>query len=437
LNTDSFSHSEDRKPMDSESIIKTLQSVTRKWTKQKKAEEKDAGRQAYRRQVFVPSYRFTIKDAASEVMRKAYLEASSGGSLPAHARQIMYAARGEIQDRTGEPLDDRYFTQTLLPDYLKRNPTETANWDVVFDARGHFQEPHTGLIVPLGTLDVRHYLVNIDAPRTAKTKKPRSAYPTSGPTHRFCAILFIEKEGFLPLFKAVHLAERYDIAIMSTKGLSVTASRRLVEFLGSSFQVPLLIVRDFDKSGFSIAGTLQRDTRRYQFTKSFPVVDLGLRLTDVEKWHLPSEAVTYRSSPKGNLRDNGATDEENEFLCSEEMTEYGSYRGDGKRVELNAFNSKNLITWLEEKLHEHGIRKVIPEQATLERAYRRAVAAQMIRAQLEELKSNALASASRLPVPPLLKAEVRQRLETNPELSWDEVIGEIAEEEREGGASLS
>ena len=61
----------------------------------------------------------------------------------------------------------------------------------------------------------------------------------------------------------------------------------------------------------------------------------------------------------------------------------------------------------------------------------------MIRAQLEELKSNALASASRLPVPLLLEEAVRQRLEVNPAESWDEAIAAIAEEEREGGASLS
>ena len=32
-------------------------------------------------------------------------------------------------------------------------------------------------------------------------------------------ILFIEKEGFMPLFEAVQLAERFDLAIMSTKGM--------------------------------------------------------------------------------------------------------------------------------------------------------------------------------------------------------------------------
>ncbi len=56
-------------------------------------------------------------------------------------------------------------------------------------------------------------------------------YPTLGPGNRFGAILFIEKEGFMPLFKEVRLAERYDLAIMSTKGMSVTAARFLVETL--------------------------------------------------------------------------------------------------------------------------------------------------------------------------------------------------------------
>ena len=60
----------------------------------------------------------------------------------------------------------------------------------------------------------------------------------------------------MPLFEAVKLGERYDLAIMSTKGMSVTASRRLVEELCGQHGIPLLLLHDFDKSGFSIAGTL-------------------------------------------------------------------------------------------------------------------------------------------------------------------------------------
>ena len=66
------------------------------------------------------------------------------------ARQIFYAARDPVQERTGQELRAQYFTQTLLPLYLRKNPAQTADWDVVFDARGHFLEPHTGRSVPLG-----------------------------------------------------------------------------------------------------------------------------------------------------------------------------------------------------------------------------------------------------------------------------------------------
>ncbi len=48
------------------------------------------------------------------------------------------------------------------------------------------------------------------------------------------------------------------------------------------------MLRDFHKAGFSIPHTLRSDTRRYQFVDRPNVVDLGLRLTDVEhKGHRP------------------------------------------------------------------------------------------------------------------------------------------------------
>ena len=131
-------------------------------------------------------------------------------------------------------------------------------------------------------------------------------FPTCGPGHRYGAILFVEKEGFLPLFQAVRLAERYDLAIMSTKGLSVTASRLLVDRLCAAHQVPLLVLHDFDKSGFSILGTLRRDTRRYAFRNRIEVVDLGLRLEDVEDSGLETEDVVHqvrsRAEPAGERR---------------------------------------------------------------------------------------------------------------------------------------
>ncbi len=55
-------------------------------------------------------------------MEQAYLKASANGTLPAHARQIMYAARPYIQTTADRDLGarfDQYFTQQLLPDYIE------------------------------------------------------------------------------------------------------------------------------------------------------------------------------------------------------------------------------------------------------------------------------------------------------------------------------
>ena len=78
--------------------------------------------------------------------------------------------------------------------------------------------------MPLGTLQVRKYLAQVQGYRAKRASVQRQGgrLPTVGPKNRYGAILFIEKEGFMPLFEAVKLAERHDLAIMSTKGMSVT-----------------------------------------------------------------------------------------------------------------------------------------------------------------------------------------------------------------------
>jgi hypothetical protein len=418
--------------LQSQVIIDAVLGVTKKWAKQRKAEERCLHSVLNRRQALVRSARVTIKDAAWQCMRDAYWKASTNNTLPAQARQIMYAARGEIQRRAGRALDDQYFCQTLLPDYMSEHPDETAGWDVVFDARGHFTEPHTDRVVPLGTIDVRSYLSEVVEHKVAglellgSSPEIPSLYPTCGPLHRYAAILFIEKEGFMPLFAKVKLAERYDLAIMSTKGLSVTASRLLVERLCSVYHIPLLVLHDFDKSGFSIIGTLRRPTRRYQFQKPIQVIDLGLRLKDVEAEGLEAEDVAYgKSDPTENLLTNGATSEEVRFLNQGRVS--GGYRG--KRVELNAFTSGELIAWIESKLQEHGIKKLIPEKETVEAAYRRAFAITLRDRRLEEIAAEVIQEAQQAAVPEWLAEEVRERLEEDPSLAWDEVLAELAVEE--------
>jgi hypothetical protein len=160
----------------------------------------------------------SAKEAAAQVMRSAYLKASGDGQYPANARQIMYAARGHIQKVTGKQLQPNYVTQTLLPDYLQETGVD---WDVVYDARGHLSEPHDGHIFGIGTLEVRKYFGSFHDPSLVDADFSQAKVETYGPSGNFGAVLFIEKEGFDQLFKAANIADKFDLAIMSTKGTAV------------------------------------------------------------------------------------------------------------------------------------------------------------------------------------------------------------------------
>ena len=138
-------------------LLGDIEKVTKKWADQNRREIREANARASRRSAFERSTRITVQDAAWSIMEDAYLKASGGGRLPVKPRQIMYAARGRIQGLTGKRLDDRYFCQTILPDYCAAR-CETEGWDIVWDARGTLVEPHTNHQVPLGTLEVREYM---------------------------------------------------------------------------------------------------------------------------------------------------------------------------------------------------------------------------------------------------------------------------------------
>ena len=47
-------------------------------------------------------------------------------------------------------------------------------------------------------------------------------------------------------------------------------------------------------------------------------------------------------------------------------------RWEGRRVELNAMGSQQFIDFLERKFQQHGVKKVVPDQKSLENAYIRA-----------------------------------------------------------------
>jgi Topoisomerase 6 subunit A/Spo11, Toprim domain len=304
-------------------ILDAVQTATSPWTRQRKAEERHPGLIRYRASRMTKVPRTTQKKAAEQVMEEAYMRASANGRLPAMVRQIFYQARPKIMELTEDKnLDYGYFSQTLVPDYIEEHGVA---WNVVYDARGHFEEPHTNRRMGCGTIEVRNYLRARKAPQIDAARFLNAKLNIIGPSGNIAGVLFCEKEGFNPLFKEVDLANRYDLMIISTKGVSVTAARELIESLCGGGSLPLFVLHDFDFDGFKILGTLNRDTRRYQFSCSINVVDLGLRLEDIDGLEQEPAAATKTDERKlrAQLARNGATAAEAEILLNE-------------RVELNA-----------------------------------------------------------------------------------------------------
>src|SRR5262245_49441426 len=390
-------------------IIDAVETATSKWTRQKKSEERHPGMIRYRASRMRREPRTTQTEAAWEVMEQAYMAASGNGRLPALARQIFYQARPKIMEMTEDKEQQYgYFSQTLLPDYIDEHGVD---WNVVYDARGHFIEPHTNRRIGCGTIEVGNYLHELKEPDIVPPAFAGASIDIVGPSGNLAAVLFCEKEGFNPLFREVNLANRYDLMIVSTKGVSVTAARQLIDNICGDHDLPLFVLHDFDVAGFLILGTLQRDTRRYQFSSDIEVIDLGLRLEDIAGLEREPAAATRVNAGilRGQLVENGATDAEIGILLNE-------------RVELNAMASDALIEMIERKLKDYGLKKVIPDNELLADTDREINHSQQLREKFEELKEEFNKETNKIEVPENLKEQVNAVLDEHNDLRWDDGV---------------
>ncbi len=279
--------------------------------------------------------------------------------------------------------------------------------------------------MPIGTLQVRQYVG--DRPRLGDPVEidPNQLYPTKGPEHRYNTVLFVEKEGFDPIFEAAHISDRFDVAIMSTKGMSTTSARLLLDRLVDRGVEKILVLHDFDVSGFSIFGTLGTNSRRYTFKNEVPIIDIGLRLSDIDELGLLHEPFTAKKNPRSvaeTLRRHGATQDEIDLL----IQRTSGFRGfEGERVELNAMTSDELVDFIERKFEEHGVSKIIPTDDVLEQHARRMLERHAVLRELDKLLPEIRKRVAETKLPEDLRARVEELLEDNPELPWDAAVANI------------
>jgi hypothetical protein len=126
-----------------------------------------------------------------------------------------------------------------------------------------------------------------------------------------------------------------------------------------------------------------------------------------------------RAARREMLASHGATDEEIEFLAPEDEDE------DCQRVELNAMTSRQLVDFVESKLQEHGVEKVIPDDEVLIEHARHHLEMKLSDELLAEHAEEIARRAAAQEPPPDLRWRVEELLEEEPELSWDQALAKI------------
>ena len=204
------------------------------------------------------------------------------------------------------------------------------------EPRGSILHPHTGEVIPLGTINVENY---------------------ERPVWIFNKIVLIEKEGWLEALKAVRWGERHDCVVMSSKGFTTRAARDLVDKMAADDEpddepITVFCVHDADASGTLIHQTFQEATKA-RGARKIQIVNLGL-----EPWE--ALAMGLRPEKISNEKYRPVADY---VLARTDRAPDGSTWGEWlqtNRIELNAMPTPLFIAWLDRKMAQHGTIKLIP-----------------------------------------------------------------------------
>jgi hypothetical protein len=403
-------------------LLELTDLVTRKWAKQRRAEER--GRSRASRDYLYSDRRYFTR-VVSKILPGAYQHASGNGKYTVSQRQLFYACREAFGQKTGKELRYKYFAGNLLVHYRNHHP-ETESWKITADPRGNLTIANAAheVRIPCGTIAIDNHLTEVGR-QSIDLYSPDIQvdipWPSLRAKERYQGVLYIEKEGFDPVLEEAQIAERYDLAILSNKGMSVVAGRHFVDMVCAVLTgVPLLVVHDFDKHAFDILQRLTTVSERaeekglvtYHFKNQIQVIDLGLRLADVQKYHLKGERCNFKGSFPA---DSPCTEEEKAYLSS------------GRRIELNEFTSPQLVECLESKLDAvfQG-KRLLPADDILEQAYRRALVVAQLNQTIEQVKNAAVATARARDLPQHLRQRLEKSLQEDPR-AWDQALYDLAQ----------
>jgi hypothetical protein len=290
----------------------------------------------------------TYKSILLEVLPDAIqAERSVAGRLD--ARGLFYAARRLYLAHDERPrereerllaekkslhiLDYSYFNNNIIPEF----EAEHGEIDgLTREPRGHLHEVHTYKDEgqEIGTEFLSTYWV---------------------PPYYFDKVIFIEKHGVALGLVDEGLGEKYDAAIVASRGYGTEADRRLLQrFADEGYQ--LFIVHDCDIDGYGILSNLRNGNERVGGVDG-EVIDLGLSLEHASWYGLIGEEATRQKAIPFETVAQLTEDELRLFTGTQRTRKSWQYT----RFELNELPSEERLPFVERQLTANGVRpKVIP-----------------------------------------------------------------------------
>ncbi len=268
------------------------------------------------------------KQAIMDAIPAGIRSASGNGEYRFSQRQLYYAVRPDVIKATGDEPEYGYFC-TILTEY------ENGNGEIeglYRDNRGTLYIPHTGEEIPVGTRNVADF---------------------ERPEWTFHKILYCEKEGFFPILRAAKWPERWDCALLTSKGYASRAVKDLLDMLGEDDE-PLLCfcIHDADPDGTMIYETLQEATKT-RGKRGIDVINLGLD---------PDEGVVM------GLQEEPVQRERKSPVAGYISHEWGKWL-QKNRIELNAMSTPLFLSWLDRKMSRYGSPKLIPPEDVIRGEY--------------------------------------------------------------------
>jgi hypothetical protein len=308
------------------------------WGKQRKSEIRNKAleekrSEKMRLQKRVPE--LSLKDLVLKQLPPATKELSEGGRLSFTQRDLFYAIRPVVQQEQDKTLYYGYFT-SLITDYEDEHGELRG---MQREPRGTIYHPHLRQEIPLGTETVAKY---------------------HRPFWTFNKLIYIEKAGTQQNLIETGWPEEFDTAIASVAGFTTRAIKDLVDLLATSTEpVTVFCVHDADAAGTMIYHTLVSETKA-RGARKIEVVNLGLEPWEGVEMGLEVE----EAEPTERRRAVAPYVDEHDQQCRSwlEPRRCDSWAEwlQNYRIELNAMQPAQRITWLTEKIERHPPRKVIP-----------------------------------------------------------------------------